>query len=74
MQVNNFANIAYNGIQKNFERLNENTQTIVTPQQSFDNTANALIDNRMAQKDIEALVKVIKTEDGLIGQLFDTWV
>lgn len=73
MQINNFANIAYNGIQKNFERLDENTQTIVTPQQSFDNTANALIDNRMAQNDIEALVKVIKTEDGLIGQLFDTW-
>ncbi|MBO1925148.1 hypothetical protein [Thiomicrorhabdus sp. 6S3-12] len=74
MQISNFANIAYNGIQKNFERLNENTQTIVAPQQSFDNTANALIDNRMAQNDIEALVKVIKTEDGLIGQLFDTWV
>lgn len=64
---------AYQGIQQNVNRLAENTQTIIQPQQSFDNTAGALIDNRMAQNDIEALVKVLKTEDDMIGQLLDGW-
>lgn len=69
----NASMLAYQGIQQNFNRLAENTQTIVQPQQSFDKTANALIDNRMAQTDIEALVKVLKTEDNMIGQLLDAW-
>ncbi|MBO1926601.1 hypothetical protein J3998_03345 [Thiomicrorhabdus sp. 6S2-11] len=69
--VSNAGMTAYQGIQQNFNRLADNTQTIIQPQQSFDNTANALIDNKMAQTDIEALVKVLKTEDLLLGQLLD---
>ncbi|BBP45935.1 hypothetical protein THMIRHAS_13080 [Thiosulfatimonas sediminis] len=74
--INGFANpsmLAYQGIQQNFQRVAENTSNIVQPQADFNQTANALIDNRMAQTDIEALAKVLKTQDAMLGQLFEGW-
>ncbi|WP_130537395.1 hypothetical protein [Thiomicrorhabdus indica] len=62
---------AYNGIQNNFNRLAENTQQIANPNSDNQDVAQNLIDNKMTQTDIEALVKVLKTEDTLIGQLLD---
>ncbi|WP_321276427.1 hypothetical protein [Thiomicrorhabdus indica] len=62
---------AYNGIQNNFNRLAENTQQIANPNSDNQDVSQNLIDNKMTQTDIEALVKVLKTEDTLIGQLLD---
>lgn len=62
---------AYNGIQNNFNRLSENSQQIANPNSESQDVAKNLINNKMTQTDIEALVKVLKTEDALLGQLLD---
>lgn len=62
---------AVNGIQKGFERLNTNTEQLTKMPASNNDVSKNLIDNKMTQTDIEALVKVLKTEDQLIGQLLD---
>ena len=62
---------AYNGMQNGFERLNSNSTVIANPNSDSNETANALIDTKMTATDIEAMVKVLKTEDDLIGRLLD---
>lgn len=72
MEINGSSfNSAYNGIQQGFERLDKNSQVIANPESDANATANSLINNKMTATDIEALVKVLKTEDQLIGNLLD---
>lgn len=72
MQISGSASLtAINAMNQGFSRLAENAQTIANPNSDNDQTVNSLINNKMTQTDIEAMVKVLKTEDQLIGQLLD---
>lgn len=72
MEINGSASsIASTGIQQNFQRLNQDATIIANPNSDTNSTANSLINTKMTATDIEALVKVLKTEDQLIGNLLD---
>ena len=82
ISINSASQLATQGIQKGFQKLAENTQNITTPLQTLDKVTSqkastsleaSLIDNQQISTQIQSLAKVIKTEDGLIGQLFDDW-
>ncbi|MBN2647730.1 MAG: hypothetical protein JXR44_08090 [Thiotrichales bacterium] len=79
MSIHSVNQTALQGVQHGFERLNANTQTInqtlnSTPQAPESSLETALIDNRMTQTEIEALLKTLKTEDQLLGRLLDLHV
>ena len=81
------TNLAHQGIQSGFNRLADNTAHLNpnnnsnTPlpentkltQSSAPSLETMLLDNNKTQTQIESLAKVIKTEDKLIGQLFEDW-
>lgn len=82
ISINSTSQLATQGIQKGFQKLAENTQNMATPLQTQEKVASqkpstsleaSLIDNQQISTQIQSLAKVIKTEDGLIGQLFDDW-
>jgi len=81
------SQLAYQGIQNGFKDLADNTARLnpqnnqnkplpeatelkQAPQQSLE---SMLIDNKQTATQIEALAKVIKTEDQLIGKLLEDW-
>ncbi len=81
---NSASQIATQGIQTGFERLAENSQSIITPtplkamegvssQTPSTSLETSLINNQQISTQIQSLAKVIKAEDSLIGQLFDDW-
>ncbi|GKT12275.1 MAG: hypothetical protein ISEC1_P1252 [Thiomicrorhabdus sp.] len=81
------TNIAYQGIQSGFNRLADNTahlnpnatsntplpENILLTPSSPPSLESMLLNNNRTQTQIESLAKVIKTEDNLIGQLFEDW-
>lgn len=81
------SNLAYQGIQAGFDRLSDNTSRLnpnhSKPQPLPDNTPlsqaagpsleTMLLDNNRTATQIESLAKVMKTEDALIGKLFEDW-
>ena len=82
ISTNSASQLAAQGIQNGFQKLADNTQNIitplktqgsVTPQASSTSLEASLIDNQQISTQIQSLAKVIKTEDSLIGKLFDDW-
>ncbi len=81
ISANSASQIATQGIQSGFQRLADNTQRIiqpVNPQQSQAQTSStsleaSLIDNQQIATQIQGLAKVLKTEDALLGKLFEDW-
>jgi len=82
ISTNSASQLAVQGIQTGFQKLAENTQNITTSlntEKNFSSQASStsleasLIDNQQISNQIQSLAKVIKTEDGLIGQLLDNW-
>ena len=79
---NSASQLATQGIQSGFQKLAENTQNIVTPlktmhqvtsQTTSTSLEDSLVNNQQISTQIQSLAKVMKTEDGLIGKLFDDW-
>ena len=72
---------AIQGIYNGFQRLADNTQKIIqpindlkVPPESSTNSPEALlIDNQQITNQIQGLAKVLKTEDTLLGNLFEDW-
>lgn len=82
IHTNSGTQSALQGIQTGFQKLAENSQNItsslkaeekLTSQTSSTSLEASLIDNQQISTQIQSLAKVIKTEDGLIGQLLDNW-
>ncbi|WP_019556231.1 hypothetical protein [Thiomicrorhabdus arctica] len=80
--TNSASQLAIQGIQTGFQKLSENSQNIasslkteekLTSQSTSTSLETSLIDNQQLSTQIQSLAKVIKTEDGLIGQLLDNW-
>jgi hypothetical protein len=82
ISTNSASQLAVQGIQTGFQKLAENSQNITaslkaedasSSETSSSNLEANLIDNQQVSTQIQSLAKVIKTEDGLIGQLIDNW-
>lgn len=78
--VSSAFQLAAQGIQSGFQRLADNTQRIIQPaakesqsQASSTSLEASLIDNQKIANQIQGLAKVLKTEDVLIGKLFEDW-
>ena len=82
------TNLAHQGIQAGFKQLADNTAQLnpnnnnkPTPSPEslkeegapVQNLEEMLLNNNKTQTQIESLAKVIKTEDELIGKLFEDW-
>ena len=63
--------IAQSGIKQGFEQLNQDSKVLASPSAPESNVTDSLINTKMTATDIEAMVKVLKTEDDLIGRLLD---
>lgn len=82
ISTNSVSQLATQGIQTGFQKLAENSQNItssltteekLTSQTSSTSLEASLLDNQQISTQIQSLAKVIKTEDGLLGQLLDNW-
>jgi ferritin len=75
------SNQAVQAIHSGFQRLADNTQKIIQPGNDLKNPAESLstsleatlIDNQQIATQIQGLAKVIKTEDAMLGKLFEAW-
>lgn len=77
---------ALQGIQSGLQRFSENSAQILNPnltpeqhtngidQPKTKDLAGNLIDNNQIVTQVQSLSKVLKTEESLLGQLFDRWV
>lgn len=63
------AAYAYQGIQDGFNRLNNTSQQIATP--NSPNLETNLVDLKQSETQVEASAKALKTADGMIGTLID---
>lgn len=81
ISANSASQLATQGIQSGFQRLADNTQRIIQPiadlqspsQSSSTSLEASLIDNQQIATQIQGLAKVLKTEDALLGKLFEDW-
>ncbi|MGM0541295.1 MAG: hypothetical protein ACQEQR_02505 [Pseudomonadota bacterium] len=82
ISTNSASQLAVQGIETGFKKLAENSHNIstslmterkVTLQSSSTSLEASLIDNQQLSVQIQSLAKVIKTEESLIGKLFDNW-
>lgn len=78
--VSSAFQLAAQGIQSGFQRLADNTQRIIQPaakesqsKASSTSLEASLIDNQKIANQIQGLAKVLKTEDVLLGKLFEDW-
>ncbi|MDX1348215.1 MAG: hypothetical protein R3189_08220 [Thiomicrorhabdus chilensis] len=70
MNVSNSPSaMAVSGINQGFERLAENTQNIIDPHSG--RQLESLVDNTLAEKQVQASAKALKTYDEMIGSLID---
>lgn len=82
ISTNPASQLAVQGIQTGFQKLAENSHNISTSlmteenvilQSSSTSLEASLLDNQQLSVQIQSLAKLIKTEEGLLGKLFDNW-
>lgn len=82
ISTNPASQLAAQGIQTGFQKLAENSHNISTSlmteenvilQSSSTSLEASLLDNQQLSVQIQSLTKLIKTEEGLLGKLFDNW-
>lgn len=82
ISTNPASQLAVQGIQTGFQKLAENSHNISTSlmteenvilQSSSTSLEASLLDNQQLSVQIQSLTKLIKTEEGLLGKLFDNW-